>query len=428
MFPKMPHVSSINLGEYITSFFLIKLNTDLQDGISLYNQLDEESMATFVHEYLHFMQDITTTSGLTRFVSVSKLIQTCIYEVYHSKDPVELPYLLSKSHVENADAESEIQNFYLGSDEFLGIHHIDSIQLEREFLLDEWISDSDGIHAVNLYFDGQRQPYVFGTNCVRESISYLIEYLKFDAKVRTKELPYNSCEMVCEHLYPELAKRKEAIVLLAECSLMHYHSGRMFFELVKKMKQSGAAKLSLDEISMICLNETTHLNEAFDSACREIEEAVDFLYPLSTPFSQANKYLKRLIKGGIDYKKKYHFPMSQFLKLDQTGANLYLKTIIGEIGLPLISSKQYEAFSAEEDLSYFLVPIALYQLLFCLKPPKCYLHPYCEREKHPCLDRMLCHASPWKQVEKERLCPFAAFWKHYSLSNKEVKLRLNVNP
>lgn len=423
MLSKMPHVSRTNFGEYIISFFLIKLNTCLQDGLSLFDQLDEEKLSTFVHEYLHFLQDVTTVSGLARFVSMSKLIQTCIYEIYQSKGPVELPYSLDKSSVKNADAESDIQEFYLGCDRHLKIHHIDSIQVERESLLDTWIPFSEGIHAVNLYFDEKSEPYVFGSTCIRESISYLIEHLKFGAKVRIKELPYNSCELVCEHLYPELARRKDVIVLLAEYSLMHYHSGRMFFELLQKMKQSKAVNLSLAEIEKICLEETSHLNMDFDKACQEIEGAVDFLYPLNTPFSQANSYLKHLIRGGINYKKRYNLPMSLFLTLDQNNANYYLRTLVREIGLPLIVNNQHETFSTEEDLSYFLVPIALYQLFFCLKSPECYLYPYCETAKHPCLDKLLCHDLPWKQVEKDKLCPFAALWHHYSLSDKEVQCR-----
>lgn len=424
MLSKMPHVSRTNLGEYITSFFLIKLNTYLQDGLGLFDQLDEEKLSTFVHEYLHFLQDVTTVTGLARFVSMSKLIQTCIYEVYQSKGSLELPYSLSKSSVKNADAEADIQEFYLGSDKHLKIHHIDSIQVERESLLDTWIPFSEGIHSVNLYFDEKSEPYVFGSTCIRESISYLIEYLKFGAKIRTKELPYNSCELVCEHLYPELAGRKEVIVLLAEHSLMHYHSGRMFFELLQKMKQSEAANLSLAEIGKICLEGTAHLNVDFNNACQEIEGAVDFLYPLGTPFLQANNYLKRLIRGGINYKKRYGLPMSLFLTLDQNNANHYLRTLVREIGLPLIVNDKHETFSLEADLSYFLVPIALYQLFFCLKPPKCYLYPYCETAKHPCLDKLLCFESPWKQVEKDRLCPFAMLWHHYSLSDKEVQCRV----
>ena len=421
MLYKMPHVSRTNLGEYITSFFLIKLNTDLQDGISLYDQLNGKEMATFVHEYLHFLQDITTTTGLARFISVSKLIQTCIYEIYQSEDPVELPYPLNKSSVENAAAESEIQAFYLGSDEYLGIHHIDSIQLERESLLDEWIPDPNGICAVNLYFDNERKPYIFGSNCIRESISYLIEYLKFGAEVRNKEFPYNSCEMVCEFLYPELAERKDVIVLLAEYSLMHYHSGRMFFELVQKMKHIEAAKLSFNQVEKICLEETAHLNESFKDVCQGIEEAIDFLYPLNTQFSQANNYLKRLITKGTEYKMRYHSPMTQFLRFNSIFAFSYFRTLTSEIGLPLISNNRYETFSTEVDLSYFLVPIAFYQLFFCLGQPRCYMHQYCEMAEHPCLDRILCNCSPWKQTEKEELCPFATLWYHYLLTGKEIK-------
>ena len=420
MLLKMPHVSRTNLGEYLTSFFLIRLDTDLRDGIKLDDQLTKEEMATFVHEYLHFLQDVTTTSGLTRFNSISKLIQTVVAGIYEAESTVTLPYRLDRPNEKNAEAELELQEFYLGSDEYVPNCIVDHIEFERECCLDDFVPDPKGINAVNLYYNTEKAPYVFGSICIRESISYLIEHLRFGAESRTQELPYNSCEMVCKYLYPELADRKDVLVLLAERSLASLHSGQMFVQLITILKQRGAAKFSLARIMSICLDQTEYLESAYERASQDNTRAVDFLYPPNTPFHHANLYLKRLLKGGHDYHKKYNFPMFIFLLLNERGAELYLKTMLREIGLPLIASRQNETFSTEEDLSYFLVPIALYQLSYTLMPSKCYLYPYCIAASHPCFEEAYCCYSPWKQVKKERLCPFAAFWYHYSLSGKEI--------
>ncbi len=55
-------------GFYYSSYFRIKVNTN--DSFLVYdNTLSELGAATFLHEYIHFLQDITTTHGLFNIIS-----------------------------------------------------------------------------------------------------------------------------------------------------------------------------------------------------------------------------------------------------------------------------------------------------------------------------------------------------------------------
>ena len=53
-------------GEYVKGFFKISLDIELEEGFSI-NQMTTEELATFVHEYIHFLQNITTTYGAAYF-------------------------------------------------------------------------------------------------------------------------------------------------------------------------------------------------------------------------------------------------------------------------------------------------------------------------------------------------------------------------
>lgn len=106
---------------------------------------------------------------------------------------------------------------------------------------------------------------------------------------------------------------------------------------------------------------------------------------------------------------------------DYNQRDKYLRRLLYDIGMPLIRNRNQECFSlGETDLSYLLVPIAVYDAFG--GKGKCFMYESCQVHQHPCLDKN-CFRSPWKQVEKERLCPFAAFWYHYSLSGKEIKYK-----
>lgn len=130
-------VSNDDFGSYMTGFFTIGLDIGLTEG-DLFEQLRGEDLATFVHEYIHFLQDITTTSGLSVFNWLAKSIQADIYETFHSEESIEVPRI---SGVENADAETQLQVFYRGDNEYRKIHHISEIIEEPEDCLDEYVHD-----------------------------------------------------------------------------------------------------------------------------------------------------------------------------------------------------------------------------------------------------------------------------------------------
>lgn len=66
-------------GAYIKDFFVINLGMKLEEGISL-DKFTKEELATFVHEYIHFLQNITTTHGASYFNDNLKIIQLVISE------------------------------------------------------------------------------------------------------------------------------------------------------------------------------------------------------------------------------------------------------------------------------------------------------------------------------------------------------------
>lgn len=408
-------VSNDDFGSYMTGFFTIGLDIGLTEG-DLFEQLRGEDLATFVHEYIHFLQDITTTSGLSVFNWLAKSIQADIYETFHSEESIEVPRI---SGVENADAETQLQVFYRGDNEYRKIHHISEIIEEPEDCLDEYVHDK--ITKISIYYDDKETPYVFGNECIKESIAYLIESEKFHAQPRKHEIPYNACEMFCEYMYPELAKRKDVIVLLAELSLRHYHSGLEFYKFVLDMKKNQRADLDISKIRDIYLQKVAFLDKNYEERLRETRDSIDFLYPANTLFSEVNKWLKRAIKEAQNYRDTYAVPISQFMGFDNNQRDKYLRQLLYDIGMPLIRNRNQECFSlGETDLSYLLVPIAVYDAFG--GKGKCFMYESCQVHQHPCLDKN-CFRSPWKQVEKERLCPFAAFWYHYSLSGKEIKYK-----
>lgn len=95
-------------GSYVPSFFMAKVNTkDRLDGnISYTDQI------TLLHEYVHFVDDISTVFGLINFCNNVDTLKNIIGRIYKSQEAVAVPMLvsdLSESQRENLEL---FKNYY----------------------------------------------------------------------------------------------------------------------------------------------------------------------------------------------------------------------------------------------------------------------------------------------------------------------------
>ena len=97
-------------GEYVPGFFKISINKVLFEGIT-WDDFDGEEKATLVHEYIHFLQDISTTRGINHFLYVSKILQLNFAKAYEQdKEYMLLPFDFEKIGAEDAYVESQLQS------------------------------------------------------------------------------------------------------------------------------------------------------------------------------------------------------------------------------------------------------------------------------------------------------------------------------
>ena len=401
-------------GEYVKGFFKISLDIELEEGFSI-NQMTTEELATFVHEYIHFLQNITTTYGAAYFNDNSSFIQLFVSEAYKCKKKIPFPFLEEKCGIENAYEEMELRSFYLGDSEHKKIHHINEVRVENDEIMESIITN-ENLELVNIYYDDKKTPYTFGATCIEESMAYLIESEKFSGICRTNELPYNSCELVCKSLCPKLVERKDIIVALAEISLMHFNCGVMFVELLKMIKRENINFKSTNEVAVSLKKYIPHLFEDYKQVFCETAERIDFLYPQNTPFENINDWLKRVLNKGYTYRNQYCNLIARMMDLTKETCKEYFVFLTNEFGFPALCDRNNNIFSTGCDMGLALVPIAIFNE-FKSSETQCYLYEYCKAGELPNVNEN-CIFEHWLQSEKNTLCPFAMFWYHYSLSGK----------
>lgn len=419
-------------GAYMPGFFIMDLNMEFSNEFDL-NKLEEKEKATLIHEYIHYLQEISTTSGICNFNHVVNMIQLYIRRVYEDKNKVvSIPISIENSGIKNAYLQDELMSLYLGNEKHKKINHVNKVCLEKEVIFNETFNIKEGseneMSTVNIYYDDKEEPYIFGKTCISESMAYLIEKHIYNSEKREKEFPYNSCELVCEKLYPELSKKYASITAICDMALMHYDSGRLFFEILLNMKKKNYIPNSAKDVYDFLDEEVSHLykyyNYEYSRACKRI----DFLYPNNIDIMiSVNKWLKNKIELG--YKARLND--SKFITniMDSNSKEMaydYFTSLVKKFSLPLVKDNTNCVYGVEKNvnLPLLLVPIALSDLFTKNTGFECSMYVTCKanNEKNLC---DACRSNPWVQADKDELCPLALYWYHFTLSGKSLKYRDN---
>lgn len=402
-------------GEYIAGFFKISINKELYEGIK-WEDFSQEEKATLVHEYVHFLQDISTTRGVSNFVYLAKTLQLYFAKSAEYKDEIILPINIEHSNVENAYIQSELMSFYAGSNTHTRIHHIDKIERIKDDMINSLGLKSEmELFSINIHYDNRDSAYLFGADCIAESMAYLVESKAFGACKRENELPYNACELVCQQICPEILRKNELLVAICELALMHYHSGDMFWQVINHIKENELFFNSIDDIENYFKGKTNFLFDDLADNKTESLEAIDFLYPKKVPYmGNVNAEVKRYMINGYELRKNSKFFIARML--ESQNSEEYFWWLMNKFRIPILCDSNHQVFSVDE-LSMMLVPIAVLNLFTVMSNNECLMYEFCRKENLSQLDGS-CLKEPWKQSGKDELCPLAIYWYHYSLSDK----------
>ncbi len=391
------------------------------DGKMTFSDFTKEEIATFVHEYVHYLQDISTTRGINGFVYVSKLLQLH-FNIAATKfgDVIYLPLDIENLDVDNLHQATELESLYQGTeDKFCKIHHGNCVKREVEECLDEIISEE--MYNINVYYDDESIPYMLGQAAVAESMAYTIEREAFGAEERINEFPYNACELVCRQIYPQLLCNKAVFVAAMELSLMHYHSGDMFFFILSHMKDNNLHFNTVAEFENYFLEKTSHLLKDMFKEFQEAEECIKILYPsnIDSVFDKTRDFVKGKLQAGLLSRKKDGLFIARIL--ESKSPQQTLSDYMHRYGMPIMCDSAYAMYGTELDgnITTLLAPLALYDVF--TRADECFMYPYCRASNMKVCSCDECKNHPWTQADKKpERCLFGVYWYMYSLAGKKI--------
>lgn len=417
-----------NMGFYSPSFIRMHVKT-LNSLLGVGNGADERDESIYLHEFVHFIQDITTSFGYANICILADYMRDVNYHVLKNKAPgFAVPFyppgddpfnvadnlILKKHYVgDKLEEEAAIQTYYM-------FYH----ELEE-------LRSPNGLHSVMLTCTGRtgkKHKIVFGGLCIMESMAHIVQTECYPGIYVKQPFTYNSAEQLAAHIYPEFATSRFNVLALCDAVLGVFNPGELFCTALEEMKEKQITFNNPQEIYAFChivhqlmVNPLTDIRKVLqDGALLSIRQLNAYF---NDPYFDSVKlWLENMILSGLSHRKNRPGFILQLAAGGKLSENIAYRTFINEVGSPLVTNENYEvslcaSWSFRGNVNFHLIWCVdqIYKI-FLGKQIKCELFQSCKKNgisvDHRCL------SAPWERAgeQYEKWCTFAQLWRNWNMA------------
>ena len=416
------------LGFYLPSFIRMHIGTDL--SLSNLNTLDDETTeATYIHEYTHFIQDITTAYGYFNTYVIGEYMRMANHSIIASAPGAfTVPVEAIPADPDNVYANQEMADFLSGSG------NDDDVTLTNHRLRPANVITSGAplpIEIVEIEYSngyGSIELFDFGELCISESMAYLLEMSCYPNCPASPDLPYSSAQALVQMIYPAFGTEVFNILALCDLSLLQQNPGKFFYDTLLHFQANKLTFNAPEDIYTWCYNQpdfSVALNHFAPLAQQHLTT-----YLNGGIFTPLNNWLSRMLTNGLNYRNQNRTFILDIARGGRIKDNNAFKRFFTTIGTPLVTNTFGETTlfnpNTSENLNYSLI-LALDQInsVLWLGKRNCDLVGVCCSQWHTTLNicnskkpkvDLRCATEPWLRAEDQNLCPFATVWRHWQLT------------
>lgn len=434
-----------NLGFYNSAF--IKMHVKTTDNLQNFANISLETEATYFHEYIHFLQDITTTYGL---MNISNIVDYVKYSndliLKDGKTEFKVPIIPEVSEDHDVKANWELKKIYLGGGE--GKNDVAKINSICKCAIT--IATKSGIvlpeKLVLDYNDsiGRNFKYAIGAYCISESMAYTMEqYIYPDVLIKPNKLPYESVKIVCDELLPSFSNDPLNIIALCDVCMMSFNPGAFLHDTLLSIAKIGIPKNPEDiyrhvysKITFNYQGHTTFQQLLISQGALAINQLGDYF--TTTHFRENKSWINYTISSGIDLRLTRPFFMLDIVRngkiLDNKKINnTFFNGILHKLGSPLVVNESFDMSIIPAQLHlYDILPEYLWVINQVYKiysnelnngTYKCEMIEWCNQS---CKEKGIeewtderCRNAPWERAKDTdpNYCTFGRLWKTWGLTN-----------
>lgn len=421
-------------GFYEPGFLHLRINTD--KSLKNLNDLlvkDKVLFSTFLHEYIHFLQEVSTTNGLTNaafYINTIKDVNQSI--INDGKAEFEVPFQFDNEY--NTLTQMELRLSYIGQSTEAKYAKYDGYVEEIKQIKDREKNILNLKQYKVFYYDENRnlKCFYFGTTCLKEFTAHSIQ-TKFCPEIQHPDIPYSIAELILDKECPTLSNNKEHYIALCDACLMSFHPAQVFFSTIEKIKKNNFVPKTTKELYNYTLDLKFNGNDKFYTPDELFQEAKDividhFENALQTNIFSTNlNWIKHILEEASILRKENPIYMTQILDADGNLSKSFY-SIFDKLGTPYFSNNLNDG-GLIPPKNLLIHPHQPYQLLVFKEilnifngRQDCSLYDICIKPESHVITDESCKSSPWQRARDEQLCPFAQLWRTWALTN-EIPIR-----
>jgi hypothetical protein len=417
---------AIQLGAYTPSIFLIKIETN--DSIQYV--LNSDKQFIFLHEYIHYLQDISTAYGNSNFANYYNRLKYGVNKIYNTtEESVDLPLSLS----DNPKIEGVVESFpYI----FGNTYKLNGIK--GDALLKNNIVTIKNVNIPYYYFETPDGIYIIGSRDIKESMAYSIQRGIYGETGNPPFFPYKTVEYLISIIAPNIENTPLFISALCELSLNSSYPANMLINTLRRIADQKIEVKSIDDLCDIFVNDVTyfdHEGNKLDSIVALNNYSFNLAIEYATEIFNVPEFVKLQHWINISFNNARNYRESDPLfitrgLLKKSPITYYLNELLSKIGCPTIMNNKLipETIDHPHNTSqvvYFTAVKELMEILFEGKKA-CGLYSGCLSEFN---DKNIlykpdenCYESPWIKTKQDYLCPLAKLFHMWAISNKSYKI------
>lgn len=324
-------------GAYNTSFFHIYTAGDFDTDLSLISQ---EDRGTFIHEYIHYWQNIGTLWGLATSILNYEMMLKLRDEIA-ILDEVKLPYVISLTdRLKRANDIFRIGTGFFDDSRYHGIKIDQTKRIEiRTGYRTIYDKKVPIVSLIITFENGATDTIELGAHIIKESMAALYQSL-VDLNATHDDVPYNIVKILCKHNYPSLYDNTKLLICCCYAALFSMTPGDTLIMLLAQAQKEGIAngmQLFSDYVNQSTITteqaEEISVPDFFDGM------ADNFLEMLGRNLLAPLDYIKTVLER-VRLSNKM-LPLMTVLYADDTKVISIenLNEIISWLGIPYIQTK-----------------------------------------------------------------------------------------
>lgn len=391
---------------------------------SFKDMLSKEDQGSFFHEYVHYLQNLSTPWGLyTSMVSYLEMVDTFKF-IQESTEPISLPLSIDLS--EEANRKEEIIRTGNGQNPFRSVYGSLVINRTQKIVWHRQMKDIGGKEYPYIVLDVPCMDTIksveFGAYIIKESMAAMCQLLYDPSATHPKyDLPYNLVKILAMQSFPNIADDNKKLIPICYISLFSLSPAEVLFnQLDYANRNPNISGLELFEKfvseSRIIINGTTSVGVVgfFEDIANRFERILSNSLRLELDYIHEAISRVRLSKGTI--------PILSAI-FDESFGEDVIQDLIDHVGIPYIYTDydEYhypkpvkESGEASSDIASLIGQHAIYNYIVHPNPYRCCpLYYMC---KNSSFHKDECFDAPWEGHQ----CVMTVMGNQIGLNKKDI--------